>query len=536
MKIKDRFACRSGLRAKSVWGVLLGLLGFGLTGPLAQEREERITASPQDSAQARAVADGQSAPEAAREIRLNFRGVPLEMVLDYLSEAAGFIVVLETEVKGRVDVWSNQPLTADEAVALLDRVLHQNGYAAIRKDRMLIIVDRDEARMRDIPVQSGSDPREIPRGDRIITQVVPIRYANAVQLIRDLQPLLPEYARLTANESSNAIVITDTQANIRRMVEIVRALDTTISSISAIRVFPLYYADAKELATVVKELFEPPDNRATGGRGGAQNAREQLMRRFMQGGGAGGAPGGDGGQQLTGQSEARQAASRVVAVADERTNSLVVSAPDEYIPIVEQLVYEIDVQVDDITELRVFQLRHSDPTEIAQILTELFPDETGNQDTRNNQVRFGGGRPPWARGGDASAAAAGQSSDRLRRKGRVIAVADPRTGSVIVSAASELMPQVAEMIAQIDSNPARNQKVFIYDLDHADTENVSEILREMFDPYNTSGLNRTTGNRGQNTANPLQNRQSNLLGNQGQGGARTGTGAGNRTGTGTRNR
>src|SRR4051812_16296567 len=59
-----------------------------------------------------------------RSLRLNFRGVPLDMVLNYLSEAAGFIIVLETEPKGKVDVWSNQPLNKDEAVDLLNTILN----------------------------------------------------------------------------------------------------------------------------------------------------------------------------------------------------------------------------------------------------------------------------------------------------------------------------------------------------------------------------------------------------------------------------
>ena len=53
-----------------------------------------------------------------RNLRLNFRGVSLDMVLNYLSEAAGFIIILETEPKGKVDVWSNQPLNQEEAIDL----------------------------------------------------------------------------------------------------------------------------------------------------------------------------------------------------------------------------------------------------------------------------------------------------------------------------------------------------------------------------------------------------------------------------------
>src|SRR5215510_5858701 len=194
-------------------------------------------------------------------LRLNFRGVPLEMVLNYLSDAAGFIINIKpgTDVKGKVDVWSNQPLSKDEAVDLLNTVLNQNGFAAVRKERTLTITSRKDAKTEDIPVRRGSEPKDIEKNDEMVTQIVPVRYANATQLTKDLLPLLPTGAEMTANESANALVITDTQANIRRMTEIVQALDTSISSISAVRVFPLRFADAKDLATAVKELFQNPN-------------------------------------------------------------------------------------------------------------------------------------------------------------------------------------------------------------------------------------------------------------------------------------
>lgn len=446
--------------------------------------------------------------DAEKGLRLNFRGVPLEMVLNYLSEAAGFIIVLETKVEGKVDAWSNQPLNKEEAVSLLNSVLNKNGYAAIQNGRTLTIVSREEAKKRDIPVKSGSDPRMIPKSDEMITQIIPVRYANAMQLTKDLQPLLPTYATLTANESGNALVLTDTQSDVRRMVEIVKALDTSISDISTIRVFPLNFADAKELATAVKELFQPPTQQNDNDR------RSRFSRGF--GGFSGGSDGGGDRSASTGTSEARTAASRVVAVADERANSLVVSAPDEFIPSIEQLVKELDVSVSDITELRVFHLKNADPLEMADIFAALFPDETN---TANNQseVRFRGFSGFGGFGGfggnrnnnrDTTA-----SSERTKKKGRVVAVADQRTSSIIVSAASELMPQIEEMVAQLDASPAKKQKVFVYSLENADVQQVEQIVREMFDRNNTTG-NRNAANEN----SPLSNRsQQNQTTGQGVG-------------------
>lgn len=460
-------------------------------------------------------------------VRLNFRGAPLDMVLDHLSEAAGFIILKETDVEGTVDVWSNQPLNQDEAVDLLNAVLFQNGYAAIRQGRMLRIVGRDEAKRRDIPVRSGRDPEAIPRTDEMVTQIIPVRYANALLLTQDLTPLLPSYATLTANESGNALVLTDTQANIRRMAEIVAALDTSIASISTIRVFPLRYADAKQLAEAVKALFEAPEDN---NRGRGRDRREEFFARFR----GGGDRGEDNGPVATGTSVARQAASRVVAMPDERINALIVAAPDEYIPSIEQLVREIDVSVADITELRVFPLRNSDPVEMAQLLDELFSDE--GEENQGGEVRFRGPFP-FDRGRDRGGRNNNEpdTSERMKKQSQVVSVADPRTSSLIVSAASTLMPQIADMIEQLDSSSARKQKVYVYPLENADVTQVEQILRDMFERGNMQG-NRARSTANQNSA--LSNRQQNqnTLGNSGfnnsgfgGGGLGTGGGGGGQT-------
>src|SRR6185503_12745799 len=155
----------------------VGLLARPFTpAALGQDKPEPANAEPGN---ARPAAATNPAPNGAAEkqLRLNFRGVPLEMVLNYLSEAAGFIIVLETRVEGKVDAWSNQPLTKEEAVEVLNTVLNKNGYAAIRNGRTLKIVSRDEAKTKDIPVRSGSKPEDIAKTDEMVTQIIPVQYA-----------------------------------------------------------------------------------------------------------------------------------------------------------------------------------------------------------------------------------------------------------------------------------------------------------------------------------------------------------------------
>src|SRR5438445_5872661 len=131
----------------------------GQTRPPAVEAGDRAADNP--GAVSPATAPASTSGEAG--LRLNFRGVPLDMVLNYLSDAAGFIINLKpgTDVKGKVDVWSNQPLSKDEAVVLLNTVLNQNGFTAVRKERTLTIMSRKDAKTEDIPVRRGNEPKDI---------------------------------------------------------------------------------------------------------------------------------------------------------------------------------------------------------------------------------------------------------------------------------------------------------------------------------------------------------------------------------------
>ena len=484
------------------WGTTLALMGAITL--FAQEQNSNIPADPQPGKPSTLaiVEDPQ--------LMLNFQNVPLQSVLEYMSEAAGFIILGDTEVRGDVTILSKQPLNREEAVDLLDTILNEKGYTAIRRGRILKIVEKDKALTEDIPVKSGADPADIPKKDVMVTQIIPIRFGNAGQLIENISELLPEYATISANDGSNAIILTDTQTNIHRIAEIVSALDTSISSISEIKVFPLVYADAKQLADVIKGLFQSSSSgssRSSSSR--SSSAIAEMMRARFGGGSSSSRSSGSSGRSSrssgSGSSAALAAASRVVAISEERTNSLVVSAPADVIPTIEQLVKEMDRTIEDVTEIQVFKLNNADAFEMAEVLTNLFSDKDEIESSRGG-YRFGS----WGRSSSSSSrsrsSSSGNSSERMLQQKKVVAVADPRTNSVIVSATAELMKQIALMVERLDDNKAKQQKVYTYSLQNADVEGVSEILRNMFEQQN-GNFNSTRNRNSQDQQNPLDNRR-----------------------------
>jgi general secretion pathway protein D len=305
-------------------------------------------------------------------ITMNFRNAPLSQVLNYLSDAAGFIIVLDTQVSGYVNVISSHPMSQDETVDLLNTVLNQNGLAAIRDGRTLTIMSKSDAIHRDIPVKIGEEPTGIPKNDEIVTQIIPIRFVDAQQLVVDLSAFVSPQATIVANQAGNSIVITDTQSNIRHLAEIIESIDSSAEMETKVEVFNLKYANPNDVVTMLQGVFPgsssggqaPVTFGGRGGRGGGGG--NPFAALFGGGGGGGNAAGG-------GSSQARiQKAQQVIAVADGRTQSVVVTAAKDMMPQIEEMIRELDVPSQRDQDVYTVHLDNADPYEAAQVLQGMF--------------------------------------------------------------------------------------------------------------------------------------------------------------------
>jgi len=389
---------------------------------------------------------------------LNFQDASLDAVLDYLSEAAGLIVLKEVTVEGRLSVMSRQPVDVDEAVALLNSALKERGYAALRMGRTLKILTLEDAKTASIPVRYGSEPEEVEPTDEVITQVIPVRYADAVKLRDDLAPLVPDYAQLSANASSNSLILTDTAANIRRIMEVVRALDTHLSSVAEVRVFRLEYANARDAANLINTIFQQDEQ---GGRGQAAGRPRFGPGIFFQRGGTG--------TQNQAQEQAARAP-RVNAAADDRTNTLVVTGPPDTLGIVEEVIKDLDSNPAEEEAVMVYPLKNSQADNVASVLNSLF-ESTAAQRTTGGRARTQttSQRSSFLARLTGRQAAATQTA-LAGLSGEVFVVADEDTNSLLVRTAPKNFELVRTILADLDRPvPQVLIKVLIAEVTHDNT-------------------------------------------------------------------
>jgi len=421
------------------------------------------------------------------KIKLNFQDAPLQTVLEYLSEKAGLTVVSdEPVIDGRMTVISRQPITVDEAVSLINSVLKEKGLTTVLMGKTLKVVTLANAKKENIPVLTGRDPSAIVPGDNVVTYIVPVSHVTARALKENLQTLVPEYAGLEANEDGNALIITDTTANIKRLMEIVMALDTHMATVAEIRVFRLINASATSAATLINSMFQQQQQSGTRNQQ-ARGPFDMMMRGGP--GGRGGFSGRDGGNDNSNSTASGGSVNvQVVAAADDRTNSVVVRGPADVLDVVADMIKALDDRTAAIAGVKVFQLRYADAMNVAQMINQLFGEE---QTSSRNQS---GGGPTMFRGPFGG----GRQQQTQNEQGsavKVSAAADSQTNTVVVTGPDAVLEVVASVIEHLDSQLPTVADVKVFHLEYADAQDTAELINEVFGESGTSS--RTTSRRGQ---------------------------------------
>ena len=395
--------------------------------------------------------------QAAKEISLSFRDMPVDDVLTYLSKVTGYTIIKQGAMEGiRITVVSIAPVTPDRAIELLNAALHVNNYAAIQSEHTLKIMPLADAIHANTPVIYITKGTELPDNDIVVTGVIPLKNVDANKLKTELAPLINP--TITADQGANALIMTDTNSNIRRVVQIVENLDNGSVASSEIQVLTLKYASAAQTAKLITTIFKPD----------SQQNQNNFPFPFGGRGGRGGFIGGPGGGN-TPTSEVDEALhnGHVNAASDDRTNSIIVIAPKDTMSIIQNLVTKLDDNPIPATLIKAFPLKNADAEATTKLLTTLFSDTSGN-------------------GGGFITRLLSAASGADQTKVKVTVAADDRTNTVIVTAPQEAMVEIEKLITNLDANPVANSTLRVYTFKSGSASSAAKLITTTFNPDDTS--------------------------------------------------
>jgi len=352
-----------------------------------------------------------------QRITPNFKDADITQIIEAVSMATGKNFIVDPRVRAQVTMLSSTPMTPDQFYQAFLAILQVHGFVAVPAGNIIKIVP--DANMRqyaanDLPDHVSSS------SDEMVTQVLAVQNINASQLVPVLRPLMPQNAQLSAVTGANILILSDRASNVNRMMRIIARIDQVGSA--DIDVIPLQSATAADTARVLTTLLAQTGEAATG----------------------------------------------VKVVADDRSNSILVSGDSNLRLRIRTLVTHLDTPIDTGTTTQVRYLRYSDAEDLAGRLKEQLSGSgtSGASSTMNKLLERNTTQPqPNAQGNtprpsdiaaaNAAAANAGGAATLSLAGGTATIWADKATNSLVITAGQRTLRAVNAVIDKLDIRRAQ---------------------------------------------------------------------------------
>lgn len=331
-------------------------------------------------------------------VSLNFVNADIEEVVRAVSHITGRNFVVDPRVKGTVNIISSTPVAASLAYDILLSTLRMQGFAAVEAGGVTKILPEADAKLY---VSNTTDRHG--SSEKLITRVYVLKYESAAQLVPVLRPLIPPNNIVVAYPGNNTLVITDYASNLKRIEQIINAIDQP--STAEPTVIPVIHASAIELA--------------------------QTINRLLQ----------EGAVAAAGATDSSQ---RFVLLADSRTNSLLVRTENkEKLARVHDLVEKLDTQTATLGNMHVVYLKNAEASKLAQTLRAVLSGDTS------------AAAAPAATASPATPVAASSSASPA---GGGMIQADASTNALIITAPNNIYNNIRAVIDMLD---VRRAQVFV---------------------------------------------------------------------------
>ena len=351
----------------------------------------------------------------SQRITPNFKDADITQIIEAVGMATGKNFIIDPRVRAQVTMLSSTPMTPDQFYQAFLAILQVHGFVAVPAGNVVKIVP--DANMRQYAANDLPD-HVSSTSDEMVTQVLAVQNINASQLVPVLRPLMPQNAQLSAVTGANILILSDRASNVNRMLRIIARIDQVGSS--DIDVIPLQNATAADTARALTTLLAQTGEAATG----------------------------------------------VKIVADDRSNSILVSGDATLRLKIKTLATHLDTPIDTGSTTQVRYLRFSDAEDLAGRLKEQLSGNSSsssssmskllerNQSSQPTPNAQGTTPKPGENAGNTSGSAGGAATLSLAG-GTATIWADKATNSLVITAGQRTLRAVNAVIDKLDIRRAQ---------------------------------------------------------------------------------
>ena len=341
-------------------------------------------------------------------------------VLDLLEQLTGKIILRRQDISPvKINFNSNGAISKREAVLALESLLTLNGIMLTdMSGRFMKAVPATDVN-RHVPQMLMGSTLGLDPSQQIYAKLYKLDYLNAEQVSGTLiQPLLSQNSSFIPFPKSNALLITDALINLQRIENILNEADQPESIREEVKFIKLSFIQAADAQNQIESLIQGP------------------LKSYLEG--------------------------NTSISSDERTNQLIVVTHQGNLPIIMEVISNIDVDAAPLTSSEVFQLRQAKAEEVVPIIEGIISGQregreqdaevardNNRQNNRNNE-NPSSGEPPAPTPANPAVAAISETNASLQFSNFVGLSADERTNAIVAYGTQQDLKTLRELIEKID--------------------------------------------------------------------------------------
>ena len=407
------------MRSKIIFivAMLVAGLAFAQHGRLnsLQNRRNHLTSGNRSGSAANAQKQ-ETQPQTTREDLKNvprgtngvpalaFNQAPLDLVLEaYAAEVGKTIIPAPDLPKATITLRSleDQVLTKTEYLEAIEVTLTMNGVVLEpRGEKFLRALPRKTVRTHGIPLLLH-DKGNLPEEGRVVSQMIQFKNIDVTEAQKALEGFKAPEGLFQVFERTNAILVTDTQENINRMLEVVRAIDIATPVTEDVFVRQVEYALAQDIKTHLEEIVKaaqeesqkkqsgPKQSGAPGfGSSSPSPLRTGLLNLNNRPGMQKQEPVNKPNANLiaaVSDADRGMIRGKVLILADERSNKLIIITNKANMDFFDKVIKTLDVETTPEVQIDVIRLKYAEAEDVEQMLNDLIGASSGSSQNKNNQ-------------------------------------------------------------------------------------------------------------------------------------------------------
>ena len=258
----------------------------------------------------------------------NFKGTEITEFITIVGKNLKKTIIVDPKVRGKINVRSYDLLTEDQYYQFFLNVLEVYGFSVVTmENNVLKVIPNKDAKSSNIPVVGDENPGV---GDEMVTRVIEVKNVS----VRELSPLLRQLSdqagggNVVHYEPSNVIMMTGTAAVVNRLANIISRVDR--AGDQGVDIVKLEFASSGEMVRIIENINKPSS--------GKSDTPAFLIPKI---------------------------------VADERTNSVIVSGEKQGRDRIVRLIKKLDSELESSGNTRVYYLKYSKAEDLVSVLQSV---------------------------------------------------------------------------------------------------------------------------------------------------------------------